>query len=39
MGEPMYLPNIRIDSKIYSIPDEFYGKPALKRRDRSPEVG
>ena len=40
-GEQMYAPNIRIDSKIYSIPDEFYGKstsPTPRRKERSPEI-
>ena len=37
-GEPLYIPSVRIDSKIHSIPDEFYGKPVPRRKERSPEV-
>lgn len=39
-GEPKYLPNIRVDTRIGSIPDEYYGKPASKPKkpSHSPEV-
>lgn len=37
-GEPLYVPQIRVDTKIHSIPDEYYGKPTKKGPARSPEV-
>lgn len=39
-GEPRYIPNIRVDTRIFSIPDEYFGRPSAKpkRPSRSPEV-
>ena len=39
-GEPKYLPSIRVDSRISSIREEYYGKPPArsKKPSHSPEV-